>query len=227
MAKTEKKVIAIIVEGPTDEDAIGSILKAYFSSEEIQFVVIHGDITLQKYVNAGNIIRVIDEQIHIMMNRYGYHDADMKQIFHVLDMDGVCIPDEDVREAKQMTSIKYYLDHIETPDVGFIRERNHRKSDILFKLSHTTSVHRIPYRAFYNSRNLEHALYGIADDMSDDEKMELADDFAEKYEEDLEGFLRRIGSADIAVWGTYQETWKFIQNGHHSLERHSNMHLIF
>jgi len=46
----EKKVIAVIVEGPSDEAALGSILKEYFSSEEIQFVVVHGDITTKDYI---------------------------------------------------------------------------------------------------------------------------------------------------------------------------------
>lgn len=39
----EKKVIAVIVEGPSDENAIGGILKEFFSSEEVQFAVVHGD----------------------------------------------------------------------------------------------------------------------------------------------------------------------------------------
>ena len=38
----EKKVIAVIVEGPSDESAIGGILKEYFCSEEVQFAVVHG-----------------------------------------------------------------------------------------------------------------------------------------------------------------------------------------
>ena len=33
----EKKVVAVIVEGPSDENAIGGILKEFFSSEEVQF----------------------------------------------------------------------------------------------------------------------------------------------------------------------------------------------
>ena len=51
----EKKVIAVIVEGSSDEAAFGSILKEYFSSEEIQFVVVHGDITTKDYTSADNI----------------------------------------------------------------------------------------------------------------------------------------------------------------------------
>ncbi|SEA91096.1 hypothetical protein SAMN05216349_1519 [Oribacterium sp. KHPX15] len=227
MSNNEKKVIAVIVEGPTDVEAIGSILKSYFSSDEVQFVVIHGDITTQEFVSAENIISKIDEQVHITMGQYSYHDDDMKQIFHILDTDGACIPDEDVHESEQGTTIKYFLDHIETPDVKYIRERNRRKSALLYKLSSTSKIHGIPYRAFYNSRNLEHALYGISEDLSDDKKSELADDFAEKYEEDLDGFIKLINSDEIAVKGTWKDTWKYIQKEHHSLERHSNMHLVF
>ena len=43
----EKKVVVVIVEGPSDENAIGGILKAYFSSEEVQFAVVHGDIAAE------------------------------------------------------------------------------------------------------------------------------------------------------------------------------------
>ncbi len=37
---SEKKVVAVIVEGPSDENAIGGILKEFFSSEEVQFAVV-------------------------------------------------------------------------------------------------------------------------------------------------------------------------------------------
>ena len=48
----EKKVVAFIVEGPSDEAALGSIMKEYFSSDEVQFVVVHGDITLKDYTKC-------------------------------------------------------------------------------------------------------------------------------------------------------------------------------
>ena len=46
---SEKKVIAVIVEGPSDENAIGGILKEFFFSEEVQFAVVHGDITSNEF----------------------------------------------------------------------------------------------------------------------------------------------------------------------------------
>lgn len=52
----EKKVIAVIVEGPSDESAIGGILKEYFCSEEVQFAVVHGDITSDYRTTVVNVV---------------------------------------------------------------------------------------------------------------------------------------------------------------------------
>ena len=59
----EKKVIAVIVEGPSDENAIGGILKEYFSSEEVQFAVVHGDITSNELITVDNVLTKIDDII--------------------------------------------------------------------------------------------------------------------------------------------------------------------
>ena len=52
---SEKKVVVVIVEGPSDENAIGGILKDYFSSEEVQFAVVHGDITSNDSTSIDNV----------------------------------------------------------------------------------------------------------------------------------------------------------------------------
>ena len=54
---TEKKVIAFIVEGSSEEAALGTIMKEHFSSNEVRFVVVHGDITLSDYVSHNNIVK--------------------------------------------------------------------------------------------------------------------------------------------------------------------------
>ena len=91
----------------------------------------------------------------------------------------------------------------------------------------SSKVHNIRYRIYFNSCNLEHVLYGVLKNFSDDEKEELSDDFAERYEGKLNEFIRFISDDVLAVQGTYNETWRFIEKDKHSLERHSNMHLIF
>ncbi len=117
----EKKVVIVIVEGPSDESALGGIMKEYFSSEEVQFKVVHGDITSDENTAVDNELK----------------------------------------------------------------------------------------------------------DFSDEEKEQLSDDFSDKYEGKYLEFIAYISNESIAVPGGYKETWRFIEKERHSLQRHSNMHLIF
>lgn len=67
----EKKVVAFIVEGPSDEAALGSVMKEYFSGNEVQFIVVHGDITLKDYVSLDGIKKKINEQIEYVKKDIG------------------------------------------------------------------------------------------------------------------------------------------------------------
>ncbi len=223
---SEKKVIAFIVEGRSEEVALGSIIKEYFSNNEVQFVVIRGDITTKDYVSADSILKKIDSHIDRVKEKYRYSYEDFIRIIHLTDADGVFIGKEKVKFA-EVERIRYYTDHVETADVDAIIDRNSRKAEILFKLRRTGKVHGIPYRIYFNSCNLEHVLYNELKDFSDEEKMDLSDEFAEKYEGKPEEFIKFISGPGVAVSGTYQETWRFLEKGTNSLNRHSNMHLLF
>lgn len=154
---SEKKVVAFIVEGPSDEAALGTIMKEYFSSNEVQFVVMHGDITLKDYVSADSILKKINEQLDVLKTKYRYHLNDFIKIIHIADTDGVYIPDEDVKEA-DVEEVQYCKDHIDVRNASAAIDRNRRKG---------------------------------------------------------------------AVPGTYQKTWDYIETDRNSLNRHTNMHLIF
>ena len=39
----EKKGIAFIVEGPSEEAALGTVMTEYFSGSRVKFTVVHGD----------------------------------------------------------------------------------------------------------------------------------------------------------------------------------------
>lgn len=222
----EKKVVAFIVEGPSDEAALGSVMKEFFASEEVRFHVVHGDITLKDYASADTIVRKINDLITIIKNRYRYSDDDFLKIIHIVDADGVFISKDDVKYTETEGTL-YYIDHIETNNTEFIVRRNAIKSSILYKLRKTGRIHSIPYRIYFNSCNLEHVLYGELRSYTDEEKEELSDDFAEKYEGKAEEFIEFISDPALAVPGTYQKTWDYIEKEHNSLGRHTNMNLIF
>lgn len=222
----EKKVVAFIVEGPSDEAAIGSLMKEYFSDNEVQFVVVHGDITLKNYASADNIKSKINELIECVKNRYRYHQDDFIGIIHIVDTDGVYIADTDIRAA-DVEKVRYCEDYIETKKVNAIIERNKQKGDILFKLRKTGKIKGIPYKIYFNSCNLEHVLYGELKDFTDEEKQMLSDDFADKYEGKINEFIEFLSGSAVAVHGTYQKTWDLIEKERNSLKRHTNMHLMF
>ena len=133
--KREKKVVMVIVEGPSDENAIGGILKEHFSSKEVQFAVVHGDITSDFTTTKDNVLIKIGDKVEEIRNKYGYRSNDFVSIIHITDTDGAftkdCIKQSGVKD------IQYYEDHIETDDVSKVEKRNKHKSEILSKLYST------------------------------------------------------------------------------------------
>lgn len=140
---SEKKVIVFIVEGPSDEAALGTIMKEYFSGNEVQFLVVHGDITLKDYVSAEQILIRLNELVESIKQKYRYRLEDFIKIIHIADMDGVYISKEDVKQA-DVEGIQYYLDHIDTKDTEAAIKRNQAKGKILFKLRKTGRLNGIP-----------------------------------------------------------------------------------
>ena len=221
----EKKVIAVIVEGPSDEAAIGGVLKEYFVSEEVQFAVVHGDITSDINTGPENAVKRVEELIDVLRGKYSYAWEDFLKIIHLSDTDGAFAGDCIVENKTD--SIHYFEDHIETSKVEETEKRNKRKADVMHKLSTTSKVHEVSYRLYYNSCNLEHVLYGELKDFSDEEKERMSDDFADKYEGKVNDFIEYISNPEFAVQGTYRESWKYIEKDKNSLKRHTNMHMIF
>ncbi len=219
-------MVVFIVEGPSDEAALGTIMKDYFSNHEVQFVIVHGDITLKNCVSRDSILKKINEQIEGVKSKYRYRQNDFLKIIHIADMDGVYISEKDILEA-DVEEIQYYENHIEAKNAGIIAQRNKRKGDMLYKLRKTGKVNGIPYRIYFNSCNLEHVLYGELKGYSDEEKQRLSDNFADKYDGKAGEFVEFILASDAAVQGTYQKTWDYIEEDRNSLNRHTNMHLIF
>lgn len=223
---TEKKVIMFIVEGPSDEAALGTIMKEIFSQNHIRFIVVRGDITTRDDVSPNNVVNKIYDMVKLERERYRYRISDFSQIIHIVDTDGVFIPD-DLVVGHDNTVTLYYTDRIETKNIDNIIRRNDKKRKVLLTLEKTTKISSIPYRIYYNSCNLEHVLYNELRDITDEEKQIMSDAFAEKYEGRANEFIDFISDREVASPGGYRDTWRFIKEDVNSLNRHSNMHLIF
>ncbi len=225
MAAKTKKVILFIVEGPTDEETLSPVLKKAFQREDVRFHVVHGDMTSNWSVSGNNAVKTVYEHIEVERKRYGFDKKDILKVIHLVDIDGAFIPADKVMQSTTGT-IRYFDDRIESADPEGVIDRNSRKSQVLYRLSTADAVGKIPYSIFYFSRNLEHVLHNNNGNLTDDEKINYADTFADKYGSDQKGFQAFISSADFAVPGDFRETWNFIMQGLNSLHRHCNLHLL-
>lgn len=220
MAK--KKIMLFIVEGPTDETSLSTVLSRIFSSDTVRFQVVHGDVLTKDFVESDKIIAAVNEQIKLFRGSV-YRPGDFCKVVHLADTDGAFIPEEAIKEeAAEGRQYPFYTDtQILTPEPANIIDRNVRKSSNIAKLSSIGRIGGIPYSFYYFSCNLDHVLHG-RNNLSEAEKIECSRAFDLQYADAPNAFIRFMKEESFAVQGTYQETWAFIKQGVHSLERHSN-----
>ena len=223
MAK--KKIMLFIVEGPTDETSLSTVLNRIFSSDTVKFQVVHGDVLTRDFVAPDRIIAAVNEQIKLFRGNI-YKPSDFCKVVHLADTDGAFIPEDAVvAEAVEGRQYPFYTDtQILTPEPANIIDRNARKGRNIAKLASTGRVGGIPYSFYYFSCNLDHVLHG-RNNLSEAEKIACSRDFDLQYADDPNAFIRFMRDESFAVQGTYQETWAFIKQGTRSLERHSNFRI--
>ncbi len=156
---------------------------------------------------------------------YRLSKENVKQINHLIDTDEAFIPDSLICEDD--CDLRYEIDRIATDHVEDIKTRNTQKRKNSSVLASWDKIFNIPYRMYYFSRNREHALNDQFEELSDSEKIDMADAYHEHYKDALDDWLAHINDTAIAVEGDYQQTWVYIMTEAHSLQRHSNFHLIF
>lgn len=226
MAASSKKVILFIVEGPTDEDTLSPVLKKLFQNAHVRFHVVHGDISTDFSVDSSNAIKKVNNCIKREMDRYRLKRSDIIRIIHLIDTDGAFIPNDNVVDGGA-ENLKYEENRIVTKRVSQTVARNERKQHVLERLYLARTVGSSPYSVYYFSRNLEHVLHNSKGDLTDEQKVELADNFVDIYLDNPHGFVSFLSESNFTVHGDYKETWDFIFADNNSLHRHCNVHLIF
>lgn len=222
-----KRVVFVIVEGPTDRDALEILFDRIFDRQEVIVHVQHGDITSDTTTNASNVIARVTQTVKNYAKNNYLKRTDFAEVIHITDTDGAFIPPDAVIADNTVTRPTYSPTEIRTKNKSSIEDRNRRKSENINRLISQSSIWTdIPYRLFYMSCNLDHVLHNKLNS-SDDEKQNDAHKFAAMYRENIPDFMRFITESDFTVCGNYRETWDFIAQDLHSLERHTNLGLCF
>ena len=87
-----KKVILFLVEGPTDEDALAVIFTKLVNDHDIEFDVLHTDITADENMTVKYIEERIDKEIqkYLLKNPFIVAD-DILKVIQIIDTDGALI----------------------------------------------------------------------------------------------------------------------------------------
>ena len=226
MKKKAKKVILFLVEGASDLTSL-EFIDNINTDETIKFQITSGDITSKLNITPQNCREEINKILLSFLERSKLRKTDIIKIIHILDVDGVYIPEINIIEDKNIKKFLYTINGIVAPSKENVQKRNESKKQIVEKLLVTSKINSIPYEIYYMSCNLEHVLHDKLEDISEDEKKELANKFADRfYEKEIE-FIDFINNKDFKVLGDYKATWDFIKKDLNSVNRYSNFWLFF
>lgn len=70
--------------------------------------------------------------------------------------------------------------------------------------------------------NPDHVLYDKRNSV-DEEKEQDAYAFAKRYKNNVDGFLNFMCESSFSVKGDFKDSWNFIEDGMHSIERYTNL----
>ena len=221
-----KKIIFVIVEGPSDEEALGVILSRLFNKSTLHVHIERQDITTQTGNTSFNIIEKVCKLIKKYAKDNNYQKVHFEQIIHITDTDGAYILSDLIIQNPLLTNNIYTVCNIQTSNKIGIERRNIQKSSNISKLSSIQTMWGLPYQIFYMSCNLDHVLYDKLNTNNID-KEKNAYMFAQKYKNDLQGFLSYINNSEFSVTTEYIASWNFIKRDNNSLKRYTNLGIVF
>lgn len=221
-----KKIVFVIVEGPSDEEALGVILNRIYDNNAVYVHIMHRDITTERGVTASNILSKLGAEIRQYAKDNHFEKGHFKEIIHIVDMDGAYIPNDNVIADPTAQVPIYSVTDIRTYNKQGIEQRNQQKRSNIDKLCSCKEIWGVPYRIFYMSCNLDHVLYNKLNS-SDEAKEADSFRFAKYYRDKIPAFLTFISGSAFSVMDGYKASWDYIKQDLHSLERHTNLGLCF
>ena len=131
---TRKKILLVIVEGSSDETAIGYALSQVYDREQVYIQVVHGDITTKDRASSSNIVTLVGNEVKKFLDNNPFKPSDFEGIIHIVDMDGAFAPDEVIVADPECEKCSYSDTEIRTNSVERIKKRNAQKRKTLFRL---------------------------------------------------------------------------------------------
>lgn len=222
-----KKVVLFIVEGASDKQALSNILrKLYKNSREIKFEITNGDVTSNPDTSVDQVEQEVKKIVTTYITDNKLRKNDLFQVIQIFDMDGAYIPDSAIIRGKT-GKFMYTPTNISCLTPQDAISRNEHKRSLMNKLLSLSEINGISYEKYFMSCNLDHVLYD-EQNLDADDKLNQAYEFQSLFqgqEQLFSTFLMKYAGENIP--DDLDESWKFIKEDLHSLERHTNLHLYF
>ncbi len=220
------KAVIFIVEGATDKRALENIFKKIYRYKEIHFEFTHGDITSDENIDKSNV----EMEIYKFIDKYRKDKklklSDIWQVVQIFDMDGAYIDDSNILQGYS-TEIIYSTENISCKNTQKVKDRNKHKREMINYLLTCDSIKGIPYRCYYLSSNLDHALYNQLN-LSDELKSQYSQTFYEQFMGKELLFIKFLEMEVVnGVPESFPESWRYIRKELHSLQRHTNLNIYF
>lgn len=237
-----KKVILLIVEGPSDktalENAIRNSLKAKGSIHNAIFKVVHGDGTLKRpygsYITSSEIIKATQALLLKFLKEEkdsGIRFSDVLAVAQITDLDACYASADHFASDPNLTCVTYDVANksVLAPDGFDIAGKRDQKMRNLLRISAVSSIKvkkkDLPFQIFYFGIDLEHALHGQLN-CDDATKQQLAEQFDDVYGEDPDGFAKKIASIPH-ISMEYRPSWKSEDLSIHAFDPLTNLDILF
>ena len=79
-----------IVEGPTDETSLSTVLNRIFSSSTVKFQVVHGDVLTRDFTSSDKIVAAVWNQVKAFMGEI-YKKSDICRIVHLTNFEKITL----------------------------------------------------------------------------------------------------------------------------------------
>lgn len=222
-----RKTVLFIVEGSSDKAALEKIFKSiYKNNKNMEFKFTDGDISSDEMTTTKNVEERIYQIVKDFMEDKKLNKKDLYQIVQLFDTDGAYIPESAIVYGGN-SRITYSTTNIICKDIQKVVSRNVMKTDIMDYLLGISDIKNIPYSMYFMSCNIDHALYDEIN-LDHELKQDYADAFYEKFIGKEHLFVEFLKTDVVnGVPDTPNGSWRFIKEGLHSLERHTNLHIYF
>lgn len=230
-----KKIVYIIVEGPSDELVLGSLFEELYDNQNVFVEVMHCDI-LTDYLNNNrvmhsqrnaNIKNELTNVIKVYAEKNHFKKEHFLKVIHICDTDGCFAPDDCIVEEDTLSEVNYSTNEIRCSNKNsLLKYRDLKRKNINILVNTNQIWSSIPYQLCFMSSSIDHVLYDKLNS-SDEEKNDNARRFIKHYQNNWNECKEYLTKSSFVVPGDYFSTWEYIKKDNNSLKRNTNINHSF